>query len=123
MKKKKLVQILTINGEMGEFEPQGIFLNLDATDQIDLLNDWICDLEQYRRHVMALHFLALAKKEGDQRTWQQKLAAFRDAGTQMGLIVPDDFEHFVETHLECKSLPIKSESCPVCNPYSVSQRP
>lgn len=116
MSKQKLGQRLRITCKMGEFEPQGAFLKLDAVDQIDLLNDWIYDLDQYRRHVMTLHFLALAKKEGDQRTLQQKLATFRDAGIQMGLLVPDDFESFVEAHLDCKSAPIKPETCPVCNP-------
>ena len=116
MGKQGLPQMLRINSDMGEFEPKGGLLELDAVDQIDLLNDWIYDLDQYRRHVMTLHFLKLASKEGDKRTWEQKLAAFRDAGSQLGLFVPDDFESFVEAHLECKSVPIKPESCPVCNP-------
>ena len=116
MRKQRLPQMLRICFGMGEFEPKGAFLELDAVDQIDLLNDWIYDLDQYRRHVMTLQFLRLAKKEGDKRTWKQKLAAFRDAGSQLGLFVPDDFESFVEAHLDCKSAPTKPETCPICNP-------
>jgi len=114
--KQKLPQMLSIIYEMGQFEPKWNFLDLDAVDLIDILNDWLYDIEQYRRHLMTFQVIQMAKTEGDKRTLEQKLAAFREAGTQMGLSVPDGFEDFVEAHQGCKSMPIKPESCPVCNP-------
>jgi hypothetical protein len=118
MRKKKLVQLLRVawgEGE-GEFEPQGEFLKLDGVEQIYLLNDWVYAIEQYLRHLMVFEFLKMAKVAGDEGSWEQKLLAFRRASDRLGFLVQDDFEDFVDAHLDCKVLPIKLESCPICNP-------
>jgi hypothetical protein len=109
-------QKLTVNDGLGEFQPTLSFQKLDIVDQIDLLNDWKYDLDQYRNHLITAVFLGLAKSDGDERSWEQKLNAFCEVSAEMGWILPSDFESFAKAHWDCTSLPTKSCSCPVCNP-------
>lgn len=111
-----LPPMLTADEDSGEFEPTGGFLQLDTLAQLDIVGDWQYDLEQYRKHLLWLLFLALETKKENELSREQKLAAFRTVATNLGLDIPDDFESFVDAHRDVTLLPTKPRSCPVCNP-------
>lgn len=113
---RKLPQMLSADEDSGEFEPKGWFVELDTLAQLEILNDWKYDVDQYHKHLLSALFFYLEKKKGDGLNWQQQHAAFRKGTTNMGLDIPDDFESFVDAHRGMTSLPIKPCSCPVCNP-------
>jgi len=113
---RKLPNMLRADEDSGEFEPKGWFLELDALAQLEILNDWKYDVDQYHKHLLSFQFFALEKKKGDERSREQKQAAFRMVMTNMGFDIPDDFESFVDAHRGTTSVPIKPCSCPICNP-------
>lgn len=101
--------------ESSEFECSDEFNNLKEINKIIVLSKMLEDLEKVRTHMLIVCFFAIFSPERDREFWGKKISAFQGLLTNLGLIVPDDFQVLAMEHLRGISFHAGITPCLICD--------